>query len=95
MSEYTPFKMKGFSGFGNSPMKSNGRSKTKGPVVIDTRVSKSGSGKSKKIGPEQSPEDIERERQEYIAQKEKTGEFSKETLKEYEEFAEADAYRKR
>ena len=88
------FKMKGPSLYKNSPMKNNGRSKTKGPVVADTRVSTS-DGKSKKIGPEQSPEAIEKERQEYRAQKKKTGEFSKETSKEYKEFAEADAYRKR
>ena len=78
----------------DSPMKSNGRSKTKGPVVTDTRVSTS-DGKSRKIGPEQSPKAIEKERQDYITQKKKTGEFSKETSKEYKEFAEADAYRKR
>ena len=89
------FKMKGPSLYRNSPIKSNGRSKTKAPVVTDTRVSKPGSGKSKKIGPEQSPEAIEKEKQEYRAQKKKTGEFSKETLKEYKEYAEADAYRKR
>ena len=77
-----------------SPVRKNGRSKTKGPVVTDTRVSTS-DGKSRKIGPEQSPQAIKKERQEYITQKKKTGEFSKETSKEYKEFAEADAYRKR
>ena len=89
------FKMKGPSLYRNSPIKNNGRSKTNGPVVADTRISKSGSGKSRKIGPEQSPEAIEKEKQEYRAQKKKTGEFSKKTSKEYKEFAEADAYRKR
>jgi hypothetical protein len=93
-----PFKMKGTPmqrnfGIGASPVKNNGKSKTKGPVTSDTRVSTS-DGTSIKIGPELSPEAIEKEKQEYLAQKKKTGEFSKETLKELKEFEEADAYRK-
>ena len=65
-------------------------SKEKGiSTYADTRVSTS-DGKSRKIGPDQSPKAIEKERQDYITQKKKTGEFSKETSKEYKEFAEAE-----
>ena len=88
--------MNGPSLYKNSPIQSGhgGRSKTKGPVVTDTRVSTS-DGKSRKIGPEQSPEAIEKEKQEYIAQQKKTGTFSRKTLKELKEYEEAEAYRKK
>ena len=78
-----------------------GRSHTPGPVVgsvfdpTTEEIKGTAPKTSKKVGPEQSSKAIDKEREEYRAQKKKTGEFSEETSREYKEFAKADAYRKR
>lgn len=87
------FKMSGPSLYKGTPLK-QGRSKTKGPFTADTRTSTS-DGKSRKIGPAESPETIKKNRANVTKTESEKGVFSKESSAASRKLSNSEDYVKR